>query len=468
MAEARPRNVGILAAEIYFPHTYVSQDELEDFDGASKGKYTIGLGQERMAFCDDREDINTVFLNAVTRLLENYDIDPNSIGRLEVGTETLIDKSKSAKTVVQRILEEAGNFDVEGVTSINGCYGGTAALFNSVAWVESSAWDGRYAMVVAGDIAVYAEGNARPTGGCGAVALLIGPDAPLALDSFRATHSSDVYDFCKPDLHSEYPIVDGKLSGACYLRALDDVYRRYHTRAGRAGESISKMEDVDYYVFHSPYNKLVRKAAARMAYLDFLADDAADGVETAEELAAFKGSEPSETYYSREVDMAFRAVSSEAFDTRVLPTCHVSRNLGNLYAGSVFGNLLGIVCDVAAELVGKRVAVFSYGSGMMASLYSFAARETDSGEFSLARISSTVKLRERLEARTKIAPADFAAALATRAEAYGVAPVAPKGDVSTIPDGVYYLKSVDDKFNRDYARKGGEEEEAKAAAEDAA
>ncbi len=44
---------------------------------------------------------------------------------------------------------------------------GTAALLNSLAWVESSAWDGRYAIAVAGDIAVYEKGPARPTGGAG-------------------------------------------------------------------------------------------------------------------------------------------------------------------------------------------------------------------------------------------------------------------------------------------------------------
>lgn len=41
---------------------------------------------------------------------------------------------------------------------------------------------GRYALVVCGDIAVYPDGNARPTGGAGAVAMLIGPHAPLALE----------------------------------------------------------------------------------------------------------------------------------------------------------------------------------------------------------------------------------------------------------------------------------------------
>ena len=57
---------------------------------------------------------------------------------------------------------------------VNACYGGTAALLNALAWVESSGWDGRYAIVVCADIAIYADGPAKPTGGCGAVALLVG------------------------------------------------------------------------------------------------------------------------------------------------------------------------------------------------------------------------------------------------------------------------------------------------------
>jgi 3-hydroxy-3-methylglutaryl CoA synthase len=33
----------------------VDQTDLEKFDGVSQGKYTIGLGQTKMSFCDDRE-----------------------------------------------------------------------------------------------------------------------------------------------------------------------------------------------------------------------------------------------------------------------------------------------------------------------------------------------------------------------------------------------------------------------------
>lgn len=77
---------------------------------------------------------------------------------------------------------EAGNTDIEGVDSKNACYGSTAALFNAVNWIESASWDGRNAIVVGGDIAIYAEGSGRPTGGAGAFALLIGPNAPLAVE----------------------------------------------------------------------------------------------------------------------------------------------------------------------------------------------------------------------------------------------------------------------------------------------
>lgn len=37
------------------PTQYVEQSELEKFDGVGTGKYTIGLGQTKMSFCDDRE-----------------------------------------------------------------------------------------------------------------------------------------------------------------------------------------------------------------------------------------------------------------------------------------------------------------------------------------------------------------------------------------------------------------------------
>ena len=259
----RPKDVGILAIEMYFPKRFVAQAELEAVDNC-KGKYVIGLGQTNMAFVDDREDITSIFLTAVTGLLRKYQIDPMKIGRLEVGTETLIDKSKSVKTSLMSLFGE--NSDLEGITNVNACYGGTAALFNSVSWVESSEWDGRYALVVCGDIAVYEKGPARPTGGCGALAILVGPNAPLVLEpGVRASHMMDVYDFYKP-AHSEYPVVDGKLSQWAFLTSVDRCYMRYKEKfAARYNtKNPITVDHFDFFAMHTPYNKLIQKGFARL------------------------------------------------------------------------------------------------------------------------------------------------------------------------------------------------------------
>jgi hydroxymethylglutaryl-CoA synthase len=45
--------------------------------------------------------------------------------------------------------------------------------------MSSDSWDGRYGIVVCADLAVYDKGAARATGGAGAIAMLIGPNASI-------------------------------------------------------------------------------------------------------------------------------------------------------------------------------------------------------------------------------------------------------------------------------------------------
>jgi hydroxymethylglutaryl-CoA synthase len=110
---------------------------------------------------------------------------------------------------------------------------------------------------------------------------------------------SHTYDFFKPRLDSEYPVVDGPLSITTYLLALDNAYSRYrekyakraaltngHTNGytngvnghanghvngvnGVNGHSENKgkkssLSDFDYMVYHSPYGKLVQKSHGRV------------------------------------------------------------------------------------------------------------------------------------------------------------------------------------------------------------
>lgn len=115
-----------------------------------------------------------------------------------------------------------GNHDVEGVDTYNACYGGTAALFNTVAWMESRAWDGRYGLVVCVDIAELGDEKAF-LDGAAAVAMLVGPDAALVLEPERTSHMMHTWDFYKPvGWVDPFPLMrDGKHSIDVYTACLD-------------------------------------------------------------------------------------------------------------------------------------------------------------------------------------------------------------------------------------------------------
>ena len=379
----RPADVGILAIEAYFPKRYVHQRSLEAADGC-EGKYTVGLGQEALSVFDDREDVASILLSALSRLLEGYGISPEEVGRLEVGTETLVDKSKSVKTtLIGELFGE--NADVEGVTSINACYGGTAALLNSVAWVESSAWDGRYAVCVCGDIAVYAPGPARPTGGGGAVAMLIGADAPLVLSGPRATHARECYDFYKPRGDTEFATVDGKLSQSAYLTAVDETWAKLKAKAdeaaaaaagGEGGELLS-LDWYDHVLMHSPYNKLVQKGFARLLNGDMLDEPTRPewaATVGAEALGAWPTTPARESVSDREAEKVLRKLSESRWERMTGAGHLLSKNVGNSYTAALYMNLLSLVAAEGENLDGRRLLCFSYGSGYVATAFTLVGR----------------------------------------------------------------------------------------------
>uniref|UniRef100_A0A5B6Z694 Hydroxymethylglutaryl-CoA synthase n=1 Tax=Davidia involucrata TaxID=16924 RepID=A0A5B6Z694_DAVIN len=447
------RNVGILAMEIYFPPTCIQQEVLEAHDGASKGKYTIGLGQDCMAFCTEVEDVISMSLTAVTSLLEKYGIDPKEIGRLEVGSETVIDKSKSIKTFLMQIFEDCGNTDIEGVDSTNACYGGTAALFNCVNWVESSSWDGRYGLVVCTDSAVYAEGPARPTGGAAAIAILVGPDAPIAFESkFRGSHMSHVYDFYKPNLASEYPVVDGKLSQTCYLMALDSCYKRFCNKYEKLEGKQFSMADADYFVFHSPYNKLVQKSFARLVFSDFLRNASSVDEAAKEKLGPFSNLSADESYQSRDLEKASQQVAKPLYDAKVQPATLIPKQVGNMYTASLYAAFVSLLHNKHDTLAGKRVVMFSYGSGLTATMFSFRLRDSNH-PFSLSNIATVMNVAGKLKSRHEFPPEKFIETMKLMEHRYGAKDFVTSKDSSLLSPGTYYLTEVDSKYRRFYAKK---------------
>lgn len=134
-----------------------------------------------------------------------------------------------------------------------------------------------------------------------------GPDAPLVLEpGCSAAYMDNVYDFYKPA--GIFPQVDGKLSIACYLTALDRCYARLCQKVERLRErerprgeaqtssSTFSLSDVDFCVMHvspvsycpppcctydcvpagaqaarfpqAPFAKMVRKGFARLVVHD--------------------------------------------------------------------------------------------------------------------------------------------------------------------------------------------------------
>ncbi|XP_054824208.1 hydroxymethylglutaryl-CoA synthase-like isoform X2 [Prosopis cineraria] len=397
------KNVGILALDIYFPPTFVQQEALEAHDGASKGKYTIGLGQDCMAFCTELEDVISMSLTVVTSLLENYEIDPKQIGRLEVGSETVIDKSKSIKTFLMQIFEKYGNSDIEGVDSTNACYGGTAALFNCVNWVESSSWDGRYGLVVCTDSAVYAEGPARPTGGAAAIAMLIGPDAPIAFESkLRGSHMSHVYDFYKPNLASEYP--------------------------------------------------LVQKSFARLVFNDYLKNPSSADEVAKEKLEPFLTLSGDESYQSRDLEKASQQVAKPLYDAKVQPTTLIPKQVGNMYTASLYAAFASLIHNKHSTLANNRVILFSYGSGLTATMFSLRLHDGQH-PFSLSNIAKVMNVDGKLKSRHEFIPEKFIETLKLMEHRYGAKGFVTSKDSSLLSPGTFYLTEVDSMYRRFYATK---------------
>ncbi|WVN86342.1 hydroxymethylglutaryl-CoA synthase [Cryptococcus depauperatus CBS 7841] len=469
---ARPANVGILGLEMYFPKRCISEDALEDFDGVSKGKYTIGLGQKFMAFTDDKEDINSVALTVVSNLIKKYNIDPKSIGRLDVGTETLIDKSKSTKTLLMDLFAPAGNTDIEGIDSKNACYGSTAALFNCVNWIQSESWDGRNAIVMCGDIAIYKEGSARPVGGMGACALLIGPNAPLVLEPVHGTYIANTWDFYKPDLSAEYPTVDGPWTIAAYLGALDNAYSTYVEKAEASRARARKLSaasvintvaqavnghangeskevgitEFDYVCLHSPYGKLVQKGHARFFYNDYLRNPSLPVFANIPE--EIKSLDKTKTYTDKVVEKAFISVAAEHYKSAVSPGSDCVVRCGNMYTASLYGALASVIANTPEGLeIGKRIGMYAFGSGCAASF--FAIRVNGSTK----EIAEKLSLKERLASMDVRPCQEYVDALNLREENHNAIKYTPQGTIDNIWPGSYYLEGIDDLYRRTYLTK---------------
>lgn len=131
-----------------------------------------------------------------------------------------------------------------------------------------------------------------------------------------------------------------------------------------------------------------------------------------------------------------------------------------MYTPSLYSCLISyLLSKPIEELVDSRVCLFSYGSGLAASMFSLVINNTapSTHRFSLANIVSVLSSRQAtmLQGRVEIDPSVYDSYLQKREKTNKQVPRTPHAQMQ--PDqvlypGTWYLKSVDDKYRRLYAR----------------
>jgi hydroxymethylglutaryl-CoA synthase len=322
-------SIGIHDLEMATGHHVVELADLAEFSGVAPGKYILGLGQSQMSVLAEDEDIVTMGAAAALPLLERNGTD--GIRTLLFATESGVDQSKAAGVAALRLLGLPSNVRV--VEMKQACYGGTAALQAAVGIVARSPQE--RVLVITSDNARYElDSPGEPTQGAGAVAMLVSADpAVLEIEQANGISTTDVDDFWRPN-DSTTAVVDGHLSVGAYLDALTGAWKDLEANGGPA------IADIDRILYHQPYTKMAKKAQQR------LREVTGDEIST----ALNPGDEP------------------DGRDTGLATSSIYNRRLGNSYTASVYSCLASLL-DHDDSLEGRRVGLFSYGSGCVSEFF---------------------------------------------------------------------------------------------------
>ena len=195
--------------------------------------------------------------------------------------------------------------------------------------------------------------------------------------------------------------------------------------------------------FHAPTCKLVSKSYARLIYNDYLADP--ENSIFADVPKEVKGVSTKDSLTDKTIEKTFMGLAKKRFAARVQPSTQVPTMCGNMYTASVYSALVSLISNISNEnLQGKRVGIFSYGSGLASSLFSLKVRG------SVEEMQKKVNLQERLDTRRVVAPENYDEMCNMREKAHLKKNYSPEGSVETILPGTYYLTKVDDMFRRAY------------------
>ena len=286
-------------------------------------KLSKGLLLKELSIAPLTEDIITLGAAAADPILTSE--DKEKIDMVIVATESSIDQSKAAAVFIHGLLAIqpfARSFEIK-----EACYGATAALDYAKLHIEK--YPDSKVLVIASDIAKYGINTpGEPTQGAGAIAMLISKDPRILIfNEDNVAQTRDVMDFWRPN-YSTTPYVNGLYSTQQYLDCLKTTWDEYQKR-----HKLS-LKDFAAYCFHLPYPKLALKGLNKIM-------DKSLPQEQQDQL-------------------------KENFEKSIL----YSQKVGNIYTGSLFLGLLSLLENSDNLKAGDKIALFSYGSGAEAEIFS--------------------------------------------------------------------------------------------------
>lgn len=370
------KKIGIEAASFFVPSLFVEIKELAEHRGIEPAKLEKGLGLKKMAFPDVHEDAATFAAEALLKLFKDYQIKPQEISRIYLGTESALDAAKPTATYAMQMVESAlekewgsrcfKNCDVVDMTFA--CVGAVDALHNSLDFVRANPH--KKAIVIASDYAKYElSSSGEYTQGGGAVALLVSSDPQLLeIENQFGVATESVFDFFKPrrtvsknevqnlpdsfadqvEIFTDEPVFDGQYSNQCYQDRIREAYAHYKKESGLE----KPYENWRFLIFHLPYAFHGKRLFTEIFGIE---NHLATG--TSEDIKA----------------IAQTAEYQQLVQEKIEPSQRASSEIGNMYTASIFMALLSslqISYDEGEELAAQSIGFLAYGSGSKSKVFS--------------------------------------------------------------------------------------------------
>jgi polyketide biosynthesis 3-hydroxy-3-methylglutaryl-CoA synthase-like enzyme PksG len=325
---------GIEDLNVYAGRAFLDVGKLAQARGLDAYRFQ-NLLMKRKSVALNFEDPVSFAVNAGKPIVDRLSEDrKRRIELLVICTESGIDFGKAMGTYVHQALglsRNCRNFEVK-----HACFAGTAGLQTAASFVAANTSPGALALVITTDVArpiphTYVE----PSQGAAAVAMLVS-DHPAVFEldlGANGCYSYEVMDTCRPT--AEIETGDPDLSLLSYLDCLENSFQAYSQKAG----GVDVQQHFDYLAFHTPFGGMVKGAHRTL-------------------LRKLKRLPP--------------PLIDEDFARRMLPSLVYCQQVGNIYSGTVFLALAGVI-DTAAFDRQRRIGVFSYGSGCCSEFYSGTA-----------------------------------------------------------------------------------------------